>query len=146
MVGVTRRRFFAIHGLIEFISMPKALMFTPARLAVVLLPLLLAGCTTDAGPTQPAQPQGIDMNGRWMLSNGVQTCGATFANADAASGTVRPEGGCPGEMFKSRQWSLENGRVVVRDHQAQPLATFSSGGLGLQGQGNDGQPLTLTRG
>jgi Protease inhibitor Inh len=117
-----------------------------ARLSLLLLPLVLAGCATDMRSSQPAQPQGIDMNGRWMLSNGAQSCGVTFANADAASGTVRPEGGCPGDLFKSRQWTFENGRVIVRDHQSQPLATFASGGAGLQGQGNDGQPLTLTRG
>jgi hypothetical protein len=115
------------------------------RLAFLSVGLALAGCATETAPTQAPQPQGIDMNGRWMLSNGVQTCAVTFVNADAGSGTVRPEGGCPGDLFKARQWVLENGRVQVRDHQGQPLAGFGSGGTGFQGEAANGQALTLVR-
>jgi hypothetical protein len=120
------------------------------RAGRLVLPLAFAaalgGCATTNTPAAPPVPQGIDLNGRWVISNGAQSCGATFANADATSGTVRPEGGCPANYFRARQWTYEGGNVIVRDPQAQPLGTFQPQGPNqLSGQGAQGEPLTITR-
>ena len=37
-------------------------------------------------------------------------------------GTIAPEGGCPGNFFTSRHWTLENGTLTIADHQFKPLA------------------------
>jgi hypothetical protein len=77
----------------------------------------------------------------------------TFANASAANalastpGTIAPEGGCPGKFFTSRSFVFDQGgSLVIRDHTGAPLGQLTMGGSGrFEGQGADGQTLSLTR-
>jgi hypothetical protein len=138
-----------------------------AALAATVL-LLLAGCDASrfgstesapptlavaAAPEKPAAPP-VDMAGRWLLSStDGRKCGMTFANASAANastsapGKIAPEGGCPGKFFTSRSFVFDpRGALVIRDHTGAPLGQLTVAGSGrFEGQGPDGQSLTLTR-
>ncbi|MGP0094033.1 MAG: AprI/Inh family metalloprotease inhibitor [Xanthobacteraceae bacterium] len=106
-----------------------------------------------AAPEKPAPPP-VDMAGRWLLaSTDGRKCGMTFttaspANASAsAPGKIAPEGGCPGKFFTSRSFIFDqSGSLVIRDHTGAPLGQLSFAGSGrFDGQGTDGQTLSLTR-
>jgi Protease inhibitor Inh len=139
------------------IQLAKPVTWTIALLA----PLALVDCTGSrsgfsdpfaspqaAAPSQPAAPP-INMAGRWLLaspSGGV--CGMTFtAGPDATSGKVAPEGGCPGKFFTSRQWSLDQGALVISDHKERSLARLAAAGPTgpFQGQAASGISVTLSR-
>jgi len=117
-----------------------------------------------AAPERPTPPP-VDMAGRWLLaSTEGRKCSMTFgaspaANAPAAKppaasgsatgapGTIAPEGGCPGKFFTSRSFVFnQTGALVIRDHTGAPLGQLTMAGSGrFEGQGADGQALTLTR-
>jgi len=114
----------------------------------------LAACAGDSTGTlsMPSQtqeyaaPDGIP--GRWQLAaTGSATCIMTFGGAaDAKEGTIAPEGGCPGNFFTSRKWTLEQGSLVIRDHTGAVLATLAaSGGGRFDGKAMNGIVVTLTR-
>jgi hypothetical protein len=131
--------------------------------------LLLAGCdgvrfgSTDgasspavavaAAPEKPAPPP-VDMAGRWLLaSTDGRKCGMTFTTASPANaaasapGKIAPEGGCPGKFFTSRSFIFDQGgSLVIRDHTGAPWGQRTVAGAGrFEGQGADGQTLSLTR-
>ncbi len=111
-----------------------------------LFALLLAGCATsplgDAGA--PAPDTG--MSGRWILAApNAPTCGMNFSGPPAAhEGRVAPEGGCPGNFFMSRRWSLASGVLTIIDSENQPLARLSHANGRFEGTSATGLPVTLT--
>ena len=87
------------------------------------------------------------MAGRWILAApNAPSCGMNFAGAPGArDGTVTPEGGCPGNFFMSRGWTLEQGALLINDEDNQPLANLSEAGGRFEGQSTAGMPVTLSR-
>lgn len=108
---------------------------------------LLAGCDTlplgSTGVTQPA----ADMTGRWLLgAPNAPSCGMAFNGAPGArEGTIAPEGGCPARFFTSRRWAFEQGSLVIRDHNNEPLATLQFTGNRFEGPATAGMTVTLSR-
>lgn len=111
---------------------------------------MLAGCAGgtfgDIGPT-PSPAATADMAGRWILvAPNAPTCGMNFGGASGAQqGSVRPEGGCPGNFFTSRRWRLDQGMLVIDDEENRPLAQFTYAGGRFEGQAAAGMAVTLTR-
>ena len=118
---------------------------------IIALALTLAGCageqavtgTTMVRPGAPPEP----MAGRWMLASGPSQCGMNFGGTpEAPEGTIAPEGGCPGNFFTSRKWTFEQGSLVIRDHNGQPLGQLALASPGrFDGKATNGQQLTLAR-
>jgi hypothetical protein len=66
--------------------------------------------------------------------------------AGTAEGTIAPEGGCPGNFFTSRKWTLERDSLVIKNHLGDTLAQLKPGDGGrYDGQSTAGQPVTLSR-
>ena len=88
------------------------------------------------------------MAGRWTLAApNTPSCRMTFALAPGRSnqGAIQPEGGCPGELFRSRSWALAQGTLTINDAGNQPLASLKLAEGGFQGTSTAGLPVTLTR-
>ncbi len=86
------------------------------------------------------------MAGRWQLAAaGASQCVMNFgATPDAGEGTIAPEGGCPGNFFTSRKWTFEQGSLVIRDHNGQPLGQLALASPGrFDGKAANGQQVTL---
>jgi hypothetical protein len=94
-------------------------------------------------PGAPPEP----MAGRWVLASGPSQCGMNFGGTpEAPEGTIAPEGGCPGNFYTSRKWTFDQTGLVIRDHNAQPLAQLALAGPGrFEGKATNGQPVTLAR-
>lgn len=69
---------------------------------------------------------------------------AAGAPANAAQGTIAPEGGCPGNFFTSRKWTFEDRALIIRDFKGQTLARLAYSGDHFQGEDASGA-LTLAR-
>jgi Protease inhibitor Inh len=115
-----------------------------------LIALLLADCGGGLfGESVPSSaiPTGDDMAGRWFLAApDAPPCGMNFGGAPGAQqGTVSPDGGCPGKFFTSRRWTLEQGALVIADHENKPLAHLNFSGGRFEGQANAGMAVTLSR-
>jgi hypothetical protein len=107
----------------------------------------LTGSTSAPVVAAPAAPP-VNMSGRWLFSSpGRGQCHMTFGSAapTAIEGTIAPEGGCPGKFYMSRKWAYEQGAIMMRDHNGQPLAQLSSEGPGYQGKATSGEAVTLLR-
>jgi Protease inhibitor Inh len=107
--------------------------------------LMLAAC---AGDPNAAPLAAASMAGRWTLAApNAPSCSMTFAQAPAQSdqGAILPDGGCPGELFKSRGWVLAHGSLTIADDQNQPLAVLKLADNGFQGTSTAGMPIKLTR-
>jgi hypothetical protein len=118
----------------------------------------LAGCgslnlstaTTEPSTAAPTGPDGraANVTGRWVLtsSNGG-SCTMTFGAASGAlEGTIAPEGGCPGDFFTSRKWTIEQNSLVIRDHTGKPLAQLAAAGPNrYEGQAIGGIAISLAR-
>src|SRR5262249_11001956 len=97
--------------------------------------------------------QNINMAGRWMLTSPNRgQCGMNFSGAPKATeGTIRPEGGCPGNFFTSRTWALVEGNIVIKDHNGEALVQLSpsdaAGGSSIwfEGQATSGERVMLAR-
>jgi hypothetical protein len=90
----------------------------------------------------------VDMGGRWFLAaSGSGTCTMTFNAAPGAlEGGIAPEGGCPGNFFTSRQWVLNQGALVIRDHNGAPLVQLASVGPDrFEGRTAAGEVISLAR-
>jgi hypothetical protein len=119
--------------------------------APILIALALAGCAggetiTGAPTARGATPE--PMGGRWQFAApGVSQCVMNFGGAPSdAEGTIAPEGGCPGNFYTSRKWAFEQGALVIRDHNGQPLGQLALAAPGrFDGKAANGQPVTLTR-
>jgi hypothetical protein len=120
--------------------------------ALILIAFALAGCageqavTGSPGAARGAPPE--PLGGRWHLAApGLSQCVMNFGGAaDAGEGTIAPEGGCPGNFYTSRKWTFEQGSLVIRDHNGQPLGQLAQAAPGrFDGKATNGQPVTLTR-
>ncbi len=129
-------------------------------LAAVPLALAAGGCALDTrnsaapDPTSPAahaapKPSAppLALAGRWQLSSpGAGQCAMTFgAPPGAAEGTIAPEGGCPGDFFKSRKWTFEDNSLVLRDHTGAPLGQLTHASGRFAGRSTAGQEIALAR-
>ena len=111
----------------------------------MLTALMLAAC---AGASVTAPLPMASMTGHWTLdAPNAPSCGVTFEQARGQSdrGTIRPDGGCPGKMFRSRSWVLANDTLTINDSENQPLAHLKLAASGFQGTSSAGVPLTLSR-
>ena len=112
------------------------------------LAVALAACTgTLPGvENKPPAPK-IEMAGRWLLAaNNAPACGISFTVAtDGQSGTIRPEGGCPGDFFTSRQWAFAGDELVINNHNSEPLAQLRFVGGRFEGKSTSGQQIILAR-
>jgi hypothetical protein len=114
----------------------------------------LAGCagnhlsldSASAKASAPPVPV-IAMAGRWMLATpDAPACGMHFKAAPGArEGAIQPEGGCPGDFFTSRHWTLDAGTLTINDHEDKPLAHLKLAGATFVGQSTTGTPITLSR-
>lgn len=114
----------------------------------ILVVLALTGCVGERTPFESATAQkDLTVPGRWTLSApNAPTCGLEFRGApDARTGSVSPDGGCPGNFYMSRRWSMDNGRVTITDAENQALAHFRLVGDHYEGQSSGGAPVTLSR-
>lgn len=120
----------------------------------VCAPILLAGCAGEqavsgapgAGTRHGAPPE--PMAGRWQLAaSGSSQCVMNFnAATGEGEGMIAPEGGCPGNFYTSRKWTFEQGSLVIRDHNGQPLGQLALASPGrFDGKATNGQQVTLTR-
>ena len=124
-----------------------AIVLRAAGFAV--LSLALFGCAGGAGlvaPVGDAQPLPVAMAGRWMLSApNAPPCGVEFRDGgNARSGTIVPDGGCPGKLYMSRRWSFADGALTIGAENDEILARLDYKGGVYEGKAADGTPLTLT--
>ena len=116
-----------------------------------LVALLLAGCGAGqfavGGPPEAPPAPAVTMAGHWMLATpGAPPCGMNFGSEPGSrEGTIAPEGGCPGNFFTSRHWTLENGALLIADHEFRPLARLPFANGSFSGKSNAGAAVTLTR-
>lgn len=118
--------------------------------------LATAGCAGDSrapvvsgstpGARAPSTPP-VALAGRWQLSSpGAGQCAMTFgAQAGAAEGTIAPEGGCPGDFFKSRKWTFEDNALIIRDHTGAPLGQLTHASGRFDGRSTGGLGIVLAR-
>jgi hypothetical protein len=127
-----------------------------------VLALAASGCGADhrtyrvgdrvfaAGDPAPSNPRAaaVDVAGRWTLtSTAGGSCAVTLSGAPgAAEGSIKPEGGCPGTLYTSRKWSLQQGALLIQDHTGAQLAQLAmSSPAQFAGTAGGGQQLTLSR-
>ena len=108
--------------------------------------LALAGCAGQSvtlGDSKPPAPD-TAMAGRWILAApGAPTCGMNFTGA--REGKVSPEGGCPGNFYLSRTWTLDQDTLVIIDDDDNTIARLPSANGRYDGQSVAGLSVTLTR-
>ena len=116
--------------------------------SAALLALILEACsgTMTESVSELPKPQ-VDMGGRWLLlAPNAPSCGMEFRETAAGlEGTIAPEGGCPGNFFTSRHWALDQSGLVIKDHNAVPLAQLAFVGGRFQGKSTAGTQITLAR-
>jgi hypothetical protein len=114
----------------------------------VALAFALADCagTLPGAEDKPPAPK-IEMAGRWLLTGpNAPACGVSFAvAADGQSGSIKPEGGCPGDFFTSRHWTFEQDELVIANHNSEPLAQLRFVGGRFEGKSTGGMQVTLAR-
>jgi hypothetical protein len=120
------------------------------RVASIVIAVALAGCAGEqaitGAPTARGAPE--PMGGRWQFAApGTSQCVMNFGGSPSDSeGTIAPEGGCPGNFYTSRKWAFEQGALVIRDHNGQPLGQLALASPGrFDGKATNGQAVTLTR-
>ena len=137
-------------------------MTIPRAIALLTTVLALGGCAGDrfsdfqwpgfGRDKEKAQVAPVNMAGRWLLSSPNRgQCNMNFTGGPKATeGSIAPEGGCPGSFFTSRKWTLEEGEVVIRDHNGEQLASLSPsqasvGTRWFEGQAVSGESIMLSR-
>jgi len=113
-----------------------------------VIALVLAACSgTLPGVEDKALAPKIEMSGRWLLAaTNAPACGMSFTvAAGGQSGDIRPEGGCPGDFFTSRQWTFAGDELVINNHNGQPLAQLHFVGGRFEGKSSSGLQVTLAR-
>jgi Protease inhibitor Inh len=116
------------------------------HLASLFLAVMIAGCAggglTPSATTATAE---LGMPGRWMLSApNSPMCGLNFTGS-GRSGKVSPEGGCPGNFYLSRKWTLESDTLVINDENDNTLARLPNAGGRFEGPSAAGLTVTLAR-
>jgi hypothetical protein len=118
------------------------------RAGAVALAFALADCagTLPGTEDKPPAPK-IEMAGRWLLLGAnAPSCGMSFGiAADGQSGSIKPEGGCPGDFFTSRHWTFEQDELVIANHNSEPLAQLRFVGGRFEGKSTGGMQVTLAR-
>jgi hypothetical protein len=112
----------------------------------ILIAAMLAGCAgSPLGETAPVAT--ADMTGRWILAApNAPSCGVNMNGAPGAQqGSIVPEGGCPGNFYTSRHWSLDAGTLTIVDDENLPLASLTLAGGHFEGQATTSMPVTLSR-
>src|SRR4051794_34014990 len=113
--------------------------------------LMLSACATEQGPAPatPAPTPQSDMSGRWLLSApGAPPCGMEFGGAPGlVSGSIVPDGGCPGKFFTSKRWTFAQDTLTltIADRDNMLLAQLTLGGGQFTGKSAAGLPVTLSR-
>ena len=132
--------------------MRRAGRLAAVRTAIgVLVVLTLTACAGEQfslGSSVPAPaPADSSIPGRWILSApNAPSCGLEFGGAaDARSGSVAPDGGCPGNFYMSRHWVIEGGVLTITGGENQALAQLKLAGNRFEGQSIAGVPVTLAR-
>jgi hypothetical protein len=115
----------------------------------LVMALTLAACASNEGPTPPTALPQLDMTGRWMLSAPkAPSCGMEFEGAPGQQyGTIRPEGGCPGNFFMSKRWTFAQDTLTltIADEDNQPLAELILAEARFAGKSSTGLPVALSR-
>ena len=114
----------------------------------ILVVLTLTGCAAERIPLESAATQkDLTIPGRWILSTAnAPTCGLEFSGAAGGrTGSVSPDGGCPGKFYTSRRWSMDEGAIAITDAENRPLAHFRLVGDRYEGQSTNGTLMTLSR-
>ncbi len=116
---------------------------------------MLAGCAGSpvggaapaAAPAANVMMTSVTMTGRWILAApNAPSCGMNFASSPGGQdGTIEPEGGCPGNFFTSRHWTLAQDTLTINDHENKPLANLTYADSRFEGQATAGAPVTLSR-
>jgi len=128
--------------------------FAVSVIAMIAAAGLLAGCagerlssgTAPPGTAVSVTPAPANMAGRWALTAAAGSTCAMNLTGGGNEGAIRPEGGCPGNFFTSRKWTFENGALVIRDHNNEPLGRLSQVVPGrFEGQATTGQAVSLVR-
>jgi hypothetical protein len=123
----------------------------PSVIAAMLAVLMLAACSTggdvllDASEqSAPAQP--LSLAGRWMLAApNAPACGIEFRSRGEQAGDLTPDGGCPGNLYLSRRWTLTGGTLTITSEGDDALAQLASRGGHFEGKTADGMPLVMSR-
>jgi hypothetical protein len=123
----------------------------PSVLAATFAALMLAACSTGGGvvldaseQSAPAQP--LSLAGRWMLAApNAPACGIEFRSRGEQAGDLTPDGGCPGNLYLSRRWTLTGGTLTITSEGDDALAQLQSRGAHFEGKTADGLPLVMSR-
>ncbi|HKS84570.1 MAG TPA: AprI/Inh family metalloprotease inhibitor [Pseudolabrys sp.] len=109
--------------------------------------LVLAGCAADQNVLDPAPSRDTTIPGRWILSApGAPSCGLEFGGAGGTrEGIIAPDGGCPGNFYLSRHWSVDGGGLTITGGENQVLAQLKSAGRNFEGISATGIQVTLSR-
>ena len=113
----------------------------------ILVVLTLTGCAAERISLESTAQKDLTIPGRWILAApNAPTCGLEFRGAPGGrTGSVSPDGGCPGNFYTSRRWSLDDGTMTITDAENQALAQFRLVGDRYEGQSSGGVPMTLSR-
>jgi hypothetical protein len=115
----------------------------------IVMALMLAACASNEGPTPPTPLPQTYMTGRWMLAApNAPACGMEFEGVPGQpEGSIRPEGGCPGNFFMSRHWTFTQDTLTltIADDNNQPLAQLTLADGRFAGKSTAGTPVTLAR-
>jgi hypothetical protein len=128
-------------------SMPA---MAPFAITATLMTLALAGCSTGGGAVSTPASSGpaahLAMPGRWMLAApNLPPCGVEFRSSRGGqAGDLTPDGGCPGNLYLSRRWTLADGALTITSDSDETLAQLDSKGGHFEGRTADGTPLTLS--
>ena len=115
-----------------------------ARLAGIVFAGALSACAGTLPGSVGEEPAGpkTEMGGRWLLiAPKAPTCGMAFSD----SGSIAPDGGCPGTFFASRRWALEGNDLTILDENDQPLAQLRFVAGRFEGKATSGMTVTLAR-
>jgi hypothetical protein len=117
------------------------------RIAGGLVMTVMLGACSSEGPTPPAPLQQFVMAGRWTLSApNAPPCAMEFEGEPGQQeGAIRPDGGCPGNLFTSRRWHLVLDTLTIADDKNQPLAELKLAEGGFAGHSTAGLPVSLAR-
>jgi hypothetical protein len=111
--------------------------------------LMLSACATEQGPAPATPTPQSDMSGRWLLSApNAPPCGMEFGGAPGlVSGSIVPDGGCPGKFFTSKRWTFAQDTLTltIADRDNVALAQLTLGGGQFTGKSAAGLPVTLSR-
>jgi len=113
----------------------------------MLVALILTGCAGEQIPLEAETSKDASMPGRWILATpNAPSCGIELSGAAGAhTGMIAPDGGCPGNFYLSRLWSMEGNTLTINDDENQLLARLNFVGTRFEGLSTTGIKVTLSR-